>query len=277
MSMMKRVSKASPCPVCQKTDWCLVGKSLVMCMRVQSNRPKTLADSSTGWLHPLKGDWVFKPPARKSERLRPTESITELMRIYQKQMTPYSLKVLANSLSVSEDSLDLLSVGKRDDHTWAFPMRNYNNEVVGIRLRTDTAKKFAEEGSRNALFIPQCKSEELVFLPEGPTNTAAALSIGLYAIGRPSNSAGAAEIACFIKKHHITRAVVIADTDNDKERDDGSSFNPGFDGAQSLQKQLPVWSCLIALPAKDVRKFVQSGGTGELVHALVSQAVWKKP
>ena len=51
MSGWRRVSKAYPCPVCNKPDWCSVTAdgAAVCCMRVES--PKQLGNG--GWLHRL--------------------------------------------------------------------------------------------------------------------------------------------------------------------------------------------------------------------------------
>lgn len=247
-------------------------------MRVPSDRPKTLSDSSVGYYHPIDGKWEFKEPVRISGQRPVDVSIPQLMEQYQRRCSDLLVDRLAHNLSVSREALGMLKVGLRDSFTWAFPMRNSRNDVVGIRLRTDSGKKFAETGSHQGLFIPQCDShQDLMFTPEGPTNTAAALTLGLYAVGRPSSNSGVWELVDFIKRRGVKRVVVIADTDEDKQRPNGDHYNPGFDGAASLMEQMPVMSCMIALPAKDVRKYVQSGGTGELVHALVKQAVWRRP
>lgn len=237
-----------------------------------------MSDGSVGYLHPLNGNWDFHEAPRKSESRVAPAAIPKLMDNFRRNASAEHINWLSTNLHVSPESLNMLAVGRRDPYTWAFPMRNSRNAVVGIRLRTNDGKKFAVTGSHQGLFIPQTiVNVDLVFLPEGPTNTAAALSIGLYAIGRPSNSSGVWDIIDFIKINRVKRVVVIADTDDDRERPDGSHYNPGFDGGKSLLEQMPVPACMIALPAKDVRKYVQSGGTGELVHCLVNQALWRKP
>lgn len=50
-----RVSKANPCPVCNKPDWCyFLGTDAVVCMRVSSNRPKkTERGDYGGYIHQL--------------------------------------------------------------------------------------------------------------------------------------------------------------------------------------------------------------------------------
>lgn len=284
MSMMKRVSKANPCPVCKKTDWCLIGKSLVLCMRVRSEREKTLSDGTPGYLHPLNGSYDFRPEPKKPQSQQPDVAIPSLMERYQRCVMTEDINRLAHKLGVTAYSLRALGAGIRDKNTWAFPMRNAANEIVGIRLRTDSGLKFAVTGSHQGLFIPQVESifsspasPDTVFLPEGPTDTAAALTLGLYAIGRPSANGGIYELVAAIKRRRFKRAVIIADNDEDKERDDGSHFNPGFDGATTLMAHMPIPCTVLALPAKDIRKYVVSGGTSELIESLLNQSMWSKP
>jgi len=47
---MKRVNRETPCPVCGKTDWCLVSadKSAAICARVEEGSKKRSGDA--GWL-----------------------------------------------------------------------------------------------------------------------------------------------------------------------------------------------------------------------------------
>jgi len=49
---MNRVSKASPCPVCGRPDWCLVAAdgSVAICQRVADGAVKK---TNAGWLHRL--------------------------------------------------------------------------------------------------------------------------------------------------------------------------------------------------------------------------------
>lgn len=235
-----------------------------------------MADGSTGYLHSLDGEWKAPEPVRKSER-KVDLSIPVLMERYQRNATPPAIEEHAEELGVHPASLRLLGIGRRDTNTWAFPMRDSRNYVVGIRLRTNCGKKFAETGSHQGLFLPQMDAAHTAFLPEGPTDTAAALTLGLYAIGRPSSNGGIFELVEAIKRRPIKQVVIIADNDEDKERPDGSHYNPGFDGAVKLMEHMPVRSCILALPAKDVRKFLIAGGTSELVEALLTQVIWTNP
>lgn len=257
----------------------------MLCMRVVSERTKTLSDGTPAYLHPIDSKFNFRPEPRVPEVHRKNIPIATLMDRYQRCAMPEDINRLAHKLGVTAYSLKSMGVGLRDRNTWAFPMRNAANDIIGIRLRTDSGLKFCEPGSHNGLFIPQVESifgtaasPHTVFLPEGPTDTAAALTLGLYAIGRPSSNGGIYELVAAIKRRRFKRAVIIADNDDDKKRPNSEHhFNPGFDGAKTLMEHLPVPSCVLPLPSKDIRKYVETGGTIELVEALISQAIWSKP
>jgi len=106
-------------------------------------------------------------------------------------------------------------------------------------------------------------SENLVIV-EGPTDCAAGLDLGLLnIIGRPSCSGGAEQIREFIRRTKFRRVVIVADNDS-----------PGILGAKMLQEHLPCSSCILILPAKDLRAFVGFGGTKELMDSMIGAAIW---
>src|SRR5687767_2042321 len=57
-----RATKNAPCPVCRKPDWCVFKPDIVLCMRVESDRPAR--GDAGGWLH-LRGDQAPRVPARR--------------------------------------------------------------------------------------------------------------------------------------------------------------------------------------------------------------------
>jgi 5S rRNA maturation endonuclease (ribonuclease M5) len=276
MSTMNRVSKTHPCPICQKPDWCLTGKSVVLCMRVASQRAKTMADGTVGYLHRSNGEAL--PPA--SFR-RPAENHVNCAKILQKWGVDYgykSLNYLARILGVSEDSLNELQCVKSPyPCVWGFPMCDGKDYVIGMRLRHENGKKWCEPGSHNGLFIPkgQRRPNEIVIC-EGPTDTAAALTIGLYAIGRFNCCGGITQINDFIFHNHIKRVIIVADCDEDRSLN-GIVVNPGIQGAITLSEHLKVPSCTVTLPTKDMRQFVQGGGDLKTFQSLTSGLVWQKP
>jgi len=257
---------------------------VALCMRVVSTKQKVLSDSSVAYVHQLNGEWKGEAPAHKKVERAVCKDIAATMAGYCRRTDHLDLEWLARNLGVTVDSLVSLKAGRRDKYTWAFPMRNSRNEIVGIRLRTNLGKKFAERGSHQGLFIPQAVTTHtesylspILFLPEGPTNTAAALSIGLFAVGRPSNGAGGTDIIDFIRRNKFRKVVIFADTDPDHERPDGTHFNPGMDGAERLLGMMEVTACILPLVTKDVRSFVQNGGTAAMIEDSLKSTVWRKP
>lgn len=275
MSMI-RVSKRQPCPICTKTDWCLIGTDLVLCMRSFSTRSKTMADGSMGYLHSINSNIkIDRKPEKKYAA--PAINFGKLMWAFCKQTPPDRLNKFASEIGVTPESLATLRCGQRDANTWAFPMRDRNYNVVGIRLRTNDGKKFAVTGSKQGLFIPRVEAQDTVYLPEGPTDTAAAVSLGVFAIGRPSCNGGVYELIDALTHLKVKRAVIIADTDHDHERPDGSTFNPGIDGANLISEHMKIPSCVLALPCKDMRQFLNLGGDRATLEALTNQCVWRQP
>lgn len=267
-----RVTKTNPCPICKRPDWCTLSDLGACCMRVQSDHPT----KNGGWLHKTTEKQIQKahydaPP--------PVEIDAGAMIDEWSKETPYEkLKSLAAALCVSAEALAAMNCCWSPSHqAWAFPMRDGSSRIIGIRLRYPNGEKRSVRGSRNGLFIPMSQPSHPLFICEGPTDAAAALTIGLFAIGRPSCSGGAAHLYHAVKERRIRRAIIVADNDSDKPRPDGTTFNPGFDGASRLADELGIPSCLLLLPAKDIREYVSYGGDRETIEMLIGNLVWHQP
>ena len=96
-------------------------------------------------------------------------------------------------------------------------------------------------------------------------------------MGRPNNCGGVNQIKDLVKRLGIKEAVIVADTDRDKFRPDGSHYNPGADGACALSQHIGVRNCTLLLPVKDMRDFVAEGGTLDTLNYMVNQCVWRRP
>jgi 5S rRNA maturation endonuclease (ribonuclease M5) len=134
----------------------------------------------------------------------------------------------------------------------------------GIRLRADDASKWALRGSHQGIFVPDMKPQEEALVVEGPTDAAAAASLGLYAIGRPSCSGGAREIAEVCRRRGIKRLSILADNDG-----------PGIRGARKMCRHVNVRSRVVVLPAKDLREWVRHGATRQAVEACLTAHGWR--
>lgn len=258
----KKVTRKEPCIICDKPDWCCIGNLFACCMRVESSKPC----ANGGWLHPL--DSEPKPFVPKPKLIEPPKiNVTRLMAGFQSETMPHWIDDLSRELSVSSDSLRSLDVAWASAHeAWAFPMRDGYGDPIGIRLRTKGGSKFAVTGSRQGIFISSYQPLPELYICEGPTDTAAMLSIGCYAIGRPSCLGCDAMIQDFIREKKIRQVIIVADSDE-----------PGQRGAEKLQNYLRVKSKIWTPPAKDIREAVKKGLNQQLMDCLTKNILWTIP
>lgn len=231
-------------------------------MRVQS--PKPARNSMGGWLHPLDAKQVVLPPPRPAA---PKINAPFLFERYQEHTQDSQISELGNLLGIQTASLAAMPCAWAQPYdAWAFPMRNEKRDIVGIRLRNRSGRKWAVPGSRQGVFVPNIELEDIVYVCEGPTDTAAALSIGLCAVGRPSCTGGVPELKGLFTWSRVRRVVVISDNDS-----------PGLNGAQSLCDQLRLPVALLLLPAKDMRAFVNAGGDLLVIASILRGVRWRMP
>jgi len=255
----KKVTKTAPCIVCKKPDWCAVGLKFANCMRIESS---TLCRNG-GWLHALDSAPV-KLPLREKKPEPMTINCTRIMAQWRDNTLREWVHDLAFDLSVEPSALYSLGVAwAADRKAWAFPMYDGYGNTIGIRLRTGDGKKFAVTGSRQGIFVSSHAPSPEIFITEGPTDCAALLSIGIYAIGRPSCLGCEDMIRDFVREKRIKRAVIVADADE-----------PGQRGAEKLQPVLRVQSKIWTPPAKDIRAAVIAGIDAKTIGALTKEILW---
>ena len=261
-----RVTKSQPCVICKRGDWCRVfADGWAECMRVPSDKPAT----SGGWMHRLRGESTPHPgPLRvrggEGERKPTTINSTKLMRDWLAMTSPAELDTFASSLGLSSASVTVVGAAWAAAHSaWAFPMCDGHGNVVGIRLRNERGK-FAVRGSKQGIFLANIPTQKTLFVCEGPTDTAAAVELGLFAVGRPNCCCGGAEIKVYARRHECSRVAVISD--NDK---------PGLDGARKVGGELKLPFAIYVPPAKDVREFVRLGGTRIMIENTLKGTLWR--
>jgi hypothetical protein len=257
-----RVTKSNPCSVCEHPDWCCIGERWVNCMRVQSRKPCV----NGGWLHPVNSQ--TRPlEYLKQQPPQPSIDAMAMMKDFSSKTWPNMQEAFAKSLGVSVASLVAVGCAWAVGYgAWAFPMWDSRDNMIGIRLRSTNGKKWSITGSRQGIFIPMSATQETVWLVEGPTDVAAGLTLGLFCLGRPSCLGGNELISEIIKGLGCRRAIVVSDNDG-----------PGVNGALKLSKELPILNCIFVPPAKDIRQFVNLGGTRAIVDSIVNGMVWQKP
>lgn len=254
-----RVTRTNACPVCKRGDWCRVfADGWVECMRVRSDKPA----KSGGWMHRIDepARCYMRPPPKWQP---PTINATKLMRDWVAGTSAAALAGFAASLGVSTASLVAVGAAWAPPHAaWAFPMCDGYGNIVGIRLRNERGK-FAVRGSRQGIFLAAAPAQKTLFVCEGPTDTAAAIELGLFAAGRPNCCCGGLEIRTCARRHKCERAVIIAD--NDK---------PGLDGARRVGGELKLPYAVYVPPAKDLREFCRLGGTRNMIENTLKETVW---
>lgn len=179
---------------------------------------------------------------------------------------------LETRLGLPKAELIRLRVGwsSRDKAT-TWPMVDHDDNVVGIRLRCmKTGQKWSVSGGTAGVFVPANLSPRVdrLFIAEGPTDTAALLSIGFDCIGRPSCNGAVATTTKLVMRLHPAEIVIVADNDANEA---------GKRGAESLAVAL-VTVCprvrIIFPPAgiNDAREWVPSGATADNVLQVVHSA-----
>lgn len=230
-----------------------------------------------------------RPVARKPDPEKMTED--EAGDLYAKFMAGVARKdvgKLAEDLGVSPKSLRRLCIGWDPDkyNAWTFPMsgrrsdydkgdrkgRDFTARVIGFRIRNDEAKKWAWPGSKAGIFLPtelDLDPSKVLWIAEGPTDTAAMLTFDFNALGRPSCRGQENEIIDAINWIRPCMVAIMSDPDG-----------PGLNGAEFLaghlrENKMPVK--IVSPPiSADVRRWVQSGATArDLQNRLDVEPLWR--
>jgi len=166
------------------------------------------------------------------------------------------LSTLADQLGVSRDSLKRLRVTwNKDEECWEFPERDGRTKIIGHLRRFRDGRKRMMNGSHRGIYIPSDWLTDAgpLYLPEGATDTAALLTLGLAAIGRPSATGGSDHLATFLAK--CDRDVIVVG-DNDGGRGQRAAEQLAQRLANAWQR--PVGWVLPPQEHKDVRVWLQS-------------------
>jgi len=340
-----RVTRRNRCAICNHDSWCGVSEDErhAICMRIESDHPTR----NGGWLHNLSGskelrlvrdtsEGGYGPTCcglkNRHEEHAPPQNLNcdDLLDRWRQQQNG-QIEPFAATLGVSQDALRLLGCVWASGHrAFAFPMRDANRRVIGIRLRNDLGRKWAVKGSRQGLFlnlthvggasspaekpplsypykitsklagvgqnnlpavpmltepIPLAKGKtpgearesmtrrdhrgktdsrgggQTLLIVEGPTDAAAAIDLGYAVVGRPACLGCESMISEYVRKCVVRTVVIVADADL-----------PGQRGAAKLQEKFQR-AKIVTLPAKDLRSFVNSGGTRTIFEQICSAAL----
>lgn len=273
---------AKPCPICGKTDNCkaAIDGSAVYCARVSSDREP---NGGGQWLHRIDDDHkrdevraavAYLHRESKTTRAAPDDRF-ERSKGHQKihQVKQH----YAEKLGITVESLDLLEMGAEGANA-IFPERSGSGELIGLVTRSPTGSKRSE--GRRGLTIPTAQpGTGPLLIVEGQSDVAAALSMGLRAIGRPSNSGGVEHLATYLADRN-ERVIVLGENDRKRhsELKNQEVHLPNCAGcqvcwpglaAESVAEQLaekldrPIESAMPPEGTKDVRGWLCSGGDGD--------------
>jgi hypothetical protein len=263
-----RVSRRQPCPVCQKPDWCLLRSdgTAAICARVESDRRA----GDAGWLHLLVEQHARPCRPERLAAIYCSSNRVDWQGLSVRcveSLTADRLHALAQTLGVGVDGLRRLRVGWLDSQRcWTFPMCDSMGRIVGVKRRFLNGDKRTLRGGREGLFVPHDLPERVPALAicEGLSDTAAALSLGLIAVGRPSCLGCVAHCVHLARQREVQSVAVIADNDA-----------PGIAGARRLAIALRPYvpDVRVAIPPlKDLREWVRGGATQGEVIELIEQA-----
>jgi hypothetical protein len=284
------VSKSKPCLACGHSDWCAWAPDGMTLKCERSAAPtqgfKLVVVKDGGALFRRVGPTSGEAgPRRRGSPARATTSPTTFdfsgaATRFAQALDTKQLDTLARTLGVSVEALRAIGAGwawtedLRQLHAggagwhgdlpvgaYAFPERDGAANIVGFALRTLDGRKGAPGsiiGSRRGLIVPNTLGTlpGAIAVVEGATDVAAALTLGIAAVGRPSNSAGAADLANLLQGRTV---VVLGERD---EKPDGRW--PGRDGARAVADRLSrQWKTRVdwALPpegSKDLRDWLNS-------------------
>lgn len=297
-------SQLRPCPICGRgkggNRCILIPDEVVQCYYTPSKMPrKTTAGDA--WLHFLRERPERERPTnrrriivRRATPSRPDVGLPKLAGKFQMHLTPDRLRALGHTLGVSCGSLKRLCAGwtngemmfiasrgeERAINAWSFPRRDADGRVTGISLRPMWGRKFTWTGSGGGLHIPTgFEPGGRGILCEGPSDTAAALDLGLNAFGRSSCASDVEEVIRFIRAHELTQLIIFSQRDDAHYRADGSAYYPAQDGAEDLARQARLFApdVRIIMPPehegdKDVRDWLRRGATATDIEQLINNA-----
>lgn len=253
-------------------------------MRIESDKP---VGQGKGWIHRMSEAVTVKAPPKKEREPRDVRKWTALADdCYFSPDANATRAQVAADLGVSIESLERLGVGCGfDDYrkfsysTW--PERRQGGKVMGIIRRyrvpvKDDKNKLMMEGGRHGLYLPRdwWRGTGPILIPEGGSDTAALTTLGISAIGRPSNVGGVNMLIGVLAKEHLTRPVIVIGEHDQKpdrigtqsckgESCDGCTWCfPGRYGARETAAQLAL-----ALP-----RLIKVDGKSKRVRILWSMA-----
>lgn len=185
----------------------------------------------------------------------------ERLNCFQTQADASVLTDIAQELGVEASTLRSLGVICDAHGKLTYPEFDGSGCVCGIATRERTGEKRMVTGSHRGIYISTALRELSgpIYCCEGLSDTAALLTMGLAAVGRPSATGGNTYLADFLRTFPADRRIIVLGEMDAKS--DGRW--PGKEGAETIAQQLSDLlhrEVAVALPpdgAKDVRAWLQ--------------------
>lgn len=227
-TIWRRVTKDVPCPICGHAGYCTMAQDhgespvIVKCCRVESGKYiKSKNGSCEGWLHVLKERTPMPPIPSPSE---PIDFRGEAVQAFLAKAAKEKRIELADQLGVLEGALHDLGVGwlfsGKSGYAWSCPEKDGNGTVCGISLRYPDGRKMVLKGSKRGLtYVKSWLFKLPLYVVEGMSDVAAALSMNLSVIGRPSNAGGSEQIVQLVKSSGYRGPIVIMGESDMKPHD----------------------------------------------------------
>jgi hypothetical protein len=225
-----RVSRESPCPICNKPDNCEVSRdgSAVWCGRVEEGSTKV--NGGTQFLHFLREN--RPPPTGQQKRSVQTKEKKKASADFGRQVescfndpaAEAKRLELSNQLAAPfapeyAEALRRLMVGWHDKW-WSFPERDATGRFIGLQRRyRDGAKRHFKGSKRGLTYCDNWdKSPGPIYLVEGGSDVAAMLTLGLGTVGRPSNVGGVDLLCELLAEYDLERDIIVVGEKDEKDR-----------------------------------------------------------
>jgi hypothetical protein len=203
-----------------------------------------------GWLHTSKDDASVRIPqksVKSQETVLPldTPALDSMLEKW-RSLGLTHVQWFASQLGLKSSSLGMLGACGWES-VLAIPMYDENGGTIGIRLRNKAGHKYAVRGGRQGIFVPYGAFGKMPINPclvcEGPTDTAAALEAGFFALGRAS-ALGQEQMLRLMLRNLAVKEIVLC----------GDSDTAGQAGAKRLIATIgSVRVRRLRIPAKDLR------------------------
>lgn len=270
-----RTRKGLLCPVCEHSGWCMVelGPDSEPVAAICPRTPSPVEWGRAGYFHDLAPGRARQHRRPRTISLEPLRRHDELAAELHASLDARTLSRVASDLGLAELSLCRLGMGvargvalrrlgrRRCSEALTFPMTDHRARVIGIRIRLQGGTKLCLKGSAAGLFVPsRLDVSGTVFIAEGETDTAALLTMGVEAFGRPGAQSCQTLCAKFARVAGLKDVVLVADADA-----------VGRAGAERLAVALRMIVPRVRLvtpPAKDVRVWLHEGATRAELEAL---------